>query len=83
MSKKPNKKTQGVPNILTNTRLCDSCSNCVTLNSVNQVVKTKHFSEESYGNKSFNESICKITATGLRNVSECDKYKKTDMKSVN
>ncbi len=80
MSKKKNKTT---PDIINNVRLCDSCKNCVTLNTKKQVVKTKHFSGEEYPNESFDEAICKITATGLRNVSECDKHVKIKLKSVN
>jgi len=62
--------------IISDVRLCDSCKNCVKLNEKKQTVKTKHFTGIEYDNESFNEEICSITATGLRNVTGCSHYLK-------
>ena len=77
------KKNKTAPDIINNVRLCDSCQNCVKLNETKQTVKTEHFSGDEYDWESFNESICKILAVQLNNVSKCNKYLKKSKKVLN
>ena len=77
------KKKNNAPDIINNIKLCDSCQNCVTLNTKKGTVKTKHFSDEEYSWENFAEPLCKLTGAGMKNVSVCDKYKKISLKSVN
>ena len=77
------KKNKTAPDIINNVRLCDSCTNCVTLNTKKQTLKTEHFSDGEYSWDSFNEPICKILAVQLNNVKKCSGYKAINPKSIN
>lgn len=60
--------------IINNVKLCDSCQNCVTLNSQNKKVTTEHFTGESYKWDMFIDPICKLLGVGMKNVSKCSHY---------